>query len=98
MRKINKKDKMAERGMVVTDKHIYKLHSKTFKPLRSPIPILEVRIDLRLSCFCLPVAIYYPTVKNQIGCSTMLAGDTVLLAENEKELQRMMDEFHWEGV
>ncbi|KAK8394631.1 hypothetical protein O3P69_005830 [Scylla paramamosain] len=42
VRKINKKDKMAERGMVVTDKHIYKLHSKTFKPLRSPIPILEV--------------------------------------------------------
>ncbi|XP_045119957.1 unconventional myosin ID-like isoform X2 [Portunus trituberculatus] len=42
VRKINKKDKMAERGMVITDKHIYKLHSKTFKPLRSPIPILEV--------------------------------------------------------
>ncbi|KAG0729962.1 Myosin-IA [Chionoecetes opilio] len=42
VRKINKKDKMAERGLVVTDKHIYKLHGKTFKPLRSPIPIVEV--------------------------------------------------------
>lgn len=42
VRKINKKDKMAERSLVVTDRHIYKLHSKSFKPLRSPIPINEV--------------------------------------------------------
>ncbi|XP_071512839.1 unconventional myosin ID isoform X2 [Panulirus ornatus] len=42
VRKINKKDKMAERALLLTDKQIYKLHSKTFKPLRSPIPILEV--------------------------------------------------------
>lgn len=42
VRKINKKDKMAERSLVVTDRHIYKLHSKNFKPLRSPIPINEV--------------------------------------------------------
>ncbi|XP_042216717.1 unconventional myosin ID-like [Homarus americanus] len=42
VRKINKKDKMAERAIMLTDKQIYKLHSKTFKPLRSPIPILEV--------------------------------------------------------
>lgn len=42
VRKINKKNKMAERAIMLTDKQIYKLHSKTFKPLRSPIPILEV--------------------------------------------------------
>lgn len=42
VRKINRNDKMSERAILVTDRQIYKLHSKTFKPLRSPIPILEV--------------------------------------------------------
>lgn len=42
VRKINKSDKMAERAILVTDKQMYKLHSKTFKALRSPIPIQEL--------------------------------------------------------
>lgn len=40
--KYNKCNKMCERAMVITDKHIYKLHSKTFKPLRSPIELHDV--------------------------------------------------------
>ncbi|XP_064104605.1 unconventional myosin ID-like isoform X1 [Macrobrachium nipponense] len=42
IKKINKKNKSSERAILVTDRHIYKLHNKTFKPLRSPIPIVEV--------------------------------------------------------
>ena len=40
--KFNKCNKMCERAMLVTDKHTYKLHSKTFKPLRPPIPLHDL--------------------------------------------------------
>lgn len=40
--KYNRCNKMCERAMVITDKHLYKLHSKTFKPLRSPIELHDV--------------------------------------------------------
>ena len=40
--KYNKLNKMCERAIVVTDKSIYKLHSKNFKPLRSPIDLHDV--------------------------------------------------------
>ncbi|KAB7502891.1 Myosin-IA [Armadillidium nasatum] len=42
IRKMNRHDKMAERAFVMTDKHLYKLHHKTFKPLKSAIPLQEV--------------------------------------------------------
>uniref|UniRef100_A0A2P2HYR1 Myosin-IA-like n=1 Tax=Hirondellea gigas TaxID=1518452 RepID=A0A2P2HYR1_9CRUS len=35
--KYNRCNKMCERALVITDRHLYKLHSKTFKPLRTPI-------------------------------------------------------------
>ena len=41
VRKFNRNDKMAERAMVVTDSHIYKLDSKKFKCLTSH-PIADV--------------------------------------------------------
>jgi len=40
--KYNHQNKMAERVVVVTDRQVYKLHSKTFKPLRNPIPLHDV--------------------------------------------------------
>lgn len=40
--KYNKCNKMCERAMVITDRHLYKLHSKTFKPLRSPIELHDL--------------------------------------------------------
>ena len=42
VKKINKKDKMSERALLLTDKHLHKLHVKNFKPLRNPIPLQEV--------------------------------------------------------
>lgn len=42
VRKINRHNKCAERVLVVTDKYLYKLDNKKFKPLRSPIPLENI--------------------------------------------------------
>ncbi|KFM66883.1 Myosin-IA, partial [Stegodyphus mimosarum] len=42
IKKVNKHNKCAERAIVVTDRFIYKLDSKRFKPLRSAIPITDL--------------------------------------------------------
>ncbi|KAF8795174.1 Unconventional myosin ID like protein [Argiope bruennichi] len=42
IKKVNKHNKCAERAIVITDKFIYKLDSKRFKPLRSAIPITDL--------------------------------------------------------
>ncbi|KAF2368380.1 Myosin head motor domain [Trinorchestia longiramus] len=40
--KYNRNNKMCERALVITDRHLYKLHSKSFKPLRAPIEFHDV--------------------------------------------------------
>ncbi|PRD26329.1 UNVERIFIED_CONTAM: Unconventional myosin-Id [Trichonephila clavipes] len=42
IKKVNKHNKCAERAIVITDRFIYKLDSKRFKPLRSAIPITDL--------------------------------------------------------
>ncbi|XP_054715568.1 unconventional myosin-Id-like [Uloborus diversus] len=42
IKKVNKHNKCADRAILVTDRFIYKLDSKRFKPLRSAIPISDL--------------------------------------------------------
>ncbi|XP_022246802.1 unconventional myosin-Id-like [Limulus polyphemus] len=42
VRKVNKHNKSAERVLLVTDKYLYKLDNKKFRPLKSGIPITDL--------------------------------------------------------
>ncbi|KAF9800216.1 hypothetical protein SFRURICE_004429 [Spodoptera frugiperda] len=92
--KFNRYNKLAERCLLVTDSHVYKLDANTFKPLKKPTAITEigaVRImstDVQLVVISIPsakndlvVGLVAPTV-NQTGAPGDLVGELVGVLAN----------------
>ncbi|CAH1638015.1 unnamed protein product [Spodoptera littoralis] len=64
--KFNRYNKLAERCLLVTDSHIFKLDANTFKPLKKPTAITEVGAIRIMSTDVQLVVISIPSAKNDL--------------------------------
>ncbi|KAH9630983.1 hypothetical protein HF086_013522 [Spodoptera exigua] len=64
--KFNRYNKLAERCLLITDSHIFKLDANTFKPLKKPTAITEVGAIRIMSTDVQLVVISIPSAKNDL--------------------------------